>query len=174
MSSQFWNQRDHFTWIDHHSPLKSIAPAHTKAEMAQTRKEKKAFEQKREQLARSLVKEIDDKVMEGKLAASTAATGGIKLIWCGRLRSAAGNAHWTPARGVPAHNGITQHNLRIKLSPSILIDEGIPWTSGLTVGKLRNTLAHELCHCACFVIDDDRHSHHGHLFKRWSVDTFSR
>src|SRR5579859_3594227 len=35
------------------------------------------------------------------------------------------------------------------------------------VEKLRDTLAHELCHCALWVIDNDPHSHHGKLFKQW-------
>lgn len=95
---------------------------------AQSKKAKKDFTQRREKLALELVKEIDDKVMEGKLTQSTAMTGGIKLVWCGRLRSAAGNAHWTPTRGIPLHNRVAQHNLRVKLSPSIITDEGIIFT----------------------------------------------
>jgi predicted SprT family Zn-dependent metalloprotease len=37
----------------------------------------------------------------------------------------------------------------------------------LTIEKLRDTLAHELCHCALWVIDNDPKSHHGKQFKQW-------
>ena len=97
----------------------------TKTQFTDSKKEMKEFSKRREQVARDLAKEIDDTVMEGKLAASTANTGGVKLIWSGQLRSAAGNAHWKPTRGVVPHNGVEQHNLSIKLSPSIITDEGM-------------------------------------------------
>jgi predicted SprT family Zn-dependent metalloprotease len=35
------------------------------------------------------------------------------------------------------------------------------------IAKLRDTLAHELCHCALWVIDKDPKSHHGKQFKQW-------
>ena len=97
----------------------------TKIQLTDTKKEVKEFAKRREQMARDLVKDIDATVMEGKLAASTAKTSGVKLIWSGRLRSTAGNAHWKPTRGIAPHNGVEQHNLSIKLSPSIITDEGI-------------------------------------------------
>ena len=37
------------------------------------------------------------------------------------------------------------------------------------VAKLRDTLAHEICHCALWVINNDPKSHHGKAFKEWSV-----
>jgi predicted SprT family Zn-dependent metalloprotease len=107
--------------------------------------------------------------MEGKLAASTTRTGGVKLVWSTRLRTAAGRAHWTRANSRPLSEMEDQHNLKIELSAKIITSEGnSAKTNGDFLEKLRDTLAHELCHCALWVIDKDPHSHHGKQFKLWS------
>jgi hypothetical protein len=102
---------------------------------AEEKRKTREFGNNRDRIAQKLVQQIDEKVMQGMLNASTAKTGGVKLIWCGRLRSAAGNAHWTAARGVSPHNGVQQHNLRVKLSPSIITDEGRPSRKELMQGN---------------------------------------
>jgi hypothetical protein len=80
-------------------------------------------------MAVDLVRQIDERVMEGKLAASTATTGGVKLVWSTRLRTAAGRAHWTHARGNKADGDKgKQHDLKIELSTKIITDKGIPST----------------------------------------------
>ena len=58
--------------------------------------------------------------MQGKLAKATELTGGVKLIWSTRLRTAAGRAYWTRQKGMK-----DQHNLQIELSTRIITDEGI-------------------------------------------------
>jgi hypothetical protein len=132
-------------------------------------------------MAQDLLDEIDLKVMQGELAKATESTGGVKLVWSTRLRTAAGKAHWIRQKGTK-----DQHNLQIELSTKIITDEGtIPNSSPplspqkslaiasccnrvLMVAKLRDTLAHEICHCALWAINKDPHSHHGKPFKEWS------
>jgi len=113
--------------------------------------------QRRQQLALDLVQAIDEQVMGGKLSAATASTGGIRLIWSSKLRTAAGKAHWNRVQ-LPMGEERNQHHLKIELSPKLITSED----------KLRDTLAHELCHCALWVVDHDPKSHHGKQFKAWS------
>ena len=35
--------------------------------------------------------------------------------------------------------------------------------------RIRNTLSHEMCHLACWVIDNQPREGHGQLFKSWLV-----
>jgi hypothetical protein len=129
-SSKFWDEQDHYTWIDRNTPLKppSKSPSNTSSASAlkDLNIDKKAFLQAREQLALDLVREVDDKVMGGKLSASTITTGGVKLIWSTRLRTAAGRAHWTRVKSRPLDDQTKdQHNLKIELSTKIITSEGI-------------------------------------------------
>jgi hypothetical protein len=111
-SSRFWDKQDHTT-----SSTSTLAN-HSKA--------KKAFLQVREQLALDLVREIDDKVMGGELSTSTTTTGGVKLMWSTRLRTAAGRAHWTKIKSHPlGDQAKDQHNLKIELSTKIITNERI-------------------------------------------------
>jgi hypothetical protein len=120
-------------------------------------------------MALDLVKEIDEKVMGGRLSTSTASTGGVRMEWSSRLRTYAGRAHWTKVRSRPLDTAPDkdQHNLRIELSTKIITDESTPSAGKVDIDKLRDTLAHELCHCALWVIDKDPNSHHGKQFKQW-------
>jgi len=169
-SSKFWDKQDHYSWIDQNTPHKPQKSFPT-VTPAQLNKAKKVFLQIREELAIDLVRAIDGQVMGGKLSASTSATGGVKLEWSSRLRTAAGRAHWNRVKSRPLGETPEQHNLKIELSTKIITSEGFiptPCLHNLTIEKLRNTLAHELCHCALWVIDKDPQSHHGKQFKQWS------
>jgi SprT-like family len=126
-SSNFWNKQEHYTWIDDNTPHKPPPKAGTSKAQANSTKlnrSKKAFFQIREQLALDLVHEIDEKVMGNRLSAGTVTTGGIKLEWSTRLRSAAGRAHWSRVKLRPVNVTEDQHNLKIELSSKIITDEG--------------------------------------------------
>jgi hypothetical protein len=128
-SAEFWDKQDHYAFIDKNTPLKSPSKSSSKASSTSTltnlNKIKKAFLQAREQLALDLVREIDDKVMGGKLSASTTTTGGVKLLWSARLRTAAGRAHWTRVKSRPLSDQTQdQHDLKIELSTKIITSEG--------------------------------------------------
>ena len=190
-SPNFWDKDSHYSWIDQNTPLQppakipktsAVIPPPTPSQY-QLNKQKREFSQQREKLAQELLNEIDSRIMKGQLATATKVTGGVKLVWSTRLRTAAGRAHWTRHRGVEG-----QHNLQIELSTKIITNEGTPshsfpiisqpilrvedilnsWRIMLTVAKLRDTLAHEICHCALWVINNDPRSHHGKPFKQWS------
>lgn len=126
-SSKFWDKQDHYSWIDQNTPHKPPPQKsfpHTTP--AQINKAKKAFLETRERIAIGLVRAIDEQVMGGKLAASTSATGGIKLEWSTRLRTAAGRAHWSRAKSRSLGQTEEQHNLKIELSTKIITSEGFP------------------------------------------------
>src|SRR5579859_1281080 len=129
-SPQFWDKENHFSWIDSHSPSKPTSTItkpnpSLQSQLSSISKTKKTFVQNREQIALDLLREIDEHVMGGKLAAGTASTGGVKLVWSTRLRTAAGRAHWSKVKSRPMGDPIaTQHNLKIELSTKIISDEG--------------------------------------------------
>ncbi|KAI0719123.1 SprT-like family-domain-containing protein [Cerioporus squamosus] len=73
------------------------------------------------------------------------------LEWNKRLLTTAGRAHWKRTR-----EGV--HVTSIQLAEKILdCDE-----------RIRNTLSHEMCHLACWIIDDAPTENHGSLFKNWA------
>jgi hypothetical protein len=38
--------------------------------------------------------------------------------------------------------------------------------------RIRNTLSHEMCHLACWLISNEPKEHHGAIFKSWSIQAF--
>lgn len=36
--------------------------------------------------------------------------------------------------------------------------------------RIRNTLSHEMCHLACWIINRNLKENHGNIWKGWSVD----
>jgi hypothetical protein len=127
-SSKFWDKQDHYSWIDQNTPQKpTTSKTFPTSTPAQINKAKKSFLQTREQLALDLVRDIDEKVMGGQLSASTSTTGGVKLEWSTRLRTAAGRAHWSRMKSSPlgkTEQTEEQHNLKIELSTKIITSEG--------------------------------------------------
>ncbi|KAF8446159.1 SprT-like family-domain-containing protein [Boletus edulis BED1] len=79
------------------------------------------------------------------------------LEWSKRLLTTAGRARWhRSCEGV--------HTTRIELASKILdCDE-----------RIRNTLSHEMCHLACWVIDNHPREGHGQLFKSWANKLMSK
>jgi len=63
----------------------------------------------------------------------------------------------------------------IQLATKILVDEGtrnfdlcfVMETLSTFVDRIRKTLAHEMCHLACWIIDRNPKEAHGSLFKSW-------
>jgi predicted metal-dependent hydrolase len=147
--------RKQTTTIDKAISSPAKAPAKRPLKETTTNKPSKSFLRDREHLATTLLAAIDQTVMSGKLAAATISTGGLKLIWSTKLRTAAGRAHWTHVKR--PLGGQEQHDLKIELSTRLITSEE----------KMRDTLAHELCHCATWVIDNNPNANHGKQFKEW-------
>ncbi|KAK5075216.1 hypothetical protein LTR64_001421 [Lithohypha guttulata] len=165
------------------SPSKSRSPSKVsalKSEQARIREEKKArlaakkaFDSTKEGLALSLLQALDQYVTESKITTMSASTGGIKVIWSKTLRSTAGRANWkrtitkpsgSPIKGDPNSTSVerqqgvvVQHFASIELAEKI-IDRP---------ERLVNTLAHEFCHLANFMVSGVRDQPHGESFKHW-------
>ncbi|KAF4605645.1 hypothetical protein EYR40_004433 [Pleurotus pulmonarius] len=106
---------------------------------------------KRKNYAEDLFKELNALVFDRKLPPST------QLTWSKRLTTTAGRAKWhKSAAGV--------HTTEIELAEKILDCEE----------RIRNTLSHEMCHLACWVIDGCPKEGHGQLFKAWSAKVMLR
>ncbi|KAF9263104.1 hypothetical protein L218DRAFT_1077494 [Marasmius fiardii PR-910] len=75
-----------------------------------------------------------------------------QLSWNKKLCTTAGKAKWNKSR-----NDAVGHS-HIELAPKILDCEE----------RIRKTLAHEMCHLACWIIDGNMKENHGPLFKSWA------
>jgi SprT-like family len=89
-------------------------------------------------------------------------TGGIKVIWSKKLNSTAGMAHWRRESVITTESNGTvtktyRHHASIELATKVIDDET----------RLVNTLAHEFCHLANFMISEVKNNPHGKEFKEW-------
>ncbi|GAA5913372.1 uncharacterized protein JCM6883_003056 [Sporobolomyces salmoneus] len=88
---------------------------------------------------------------------------GLEVVWNARLRNTAGRARWKKVKSTsPSKAGSTtivvRHECTIELSTKVIDTEL----------KLRNTLAHELCHIAAWVLSGEVKPPHGGAFKLWA------
>ncbi|OAX44842.1 hypothetical protein K503DRAFT_764726 [Rhizopogon vinicolor AM-OR11-026] len=106
----------------------------------------KAEEQaRREKYAEKLFAELNSTIFNDGLPRET------KLNWNKRLLTTAGRARWHKSR-----DGV--QTTEIELAAKILdCDE-----------RIRNTLSHEMCHLACWIINGDPKEGHGPAFKAWA------
>ncbi|EEB07141.1 HMG box protein [Schizosaccharomyces japonicus yFS275] len=111
------------------------------------------FEKQREQLASDFAKQLDDKVFGGMLAKSMKDEN-IEIVWSKSFATTAGRANLKRA------NPSTGKAYRafIELSTKVVDSEE----------KLKNTLAHEMCHLACWMLDKVMQPQHGVAFKAWA------
>ncbi|KAF4548340.1 SprT-like protein [Elsinoe fawcettii] len=180
------------------SPLKS--PQKSRAEVLA----RKTFDESKEDIARSFIAELDQKICQGQIASATVSTGGIKIVWSKTLNSTAGRASWkretvrskhpsppvitTSSQGssrsptatpIPPYSSSTpplvpdpgstsiptdnpnvvkyRHHATIELATKVLT----------TPDRLYNTLAHEFCHLATYIISGVKDRPHGAEFKAW-------
>ena len=160
------------------SPCKSPAKSPKKDRAAVLAR--KDFDSTKERLASSFLAELDEKITGSQVSALTAVTGGIKIIWSKKLTTTAGRANWkreavrskstlpkntstepilisdSPVK--PSANTAYIHHASIELSIKVLT----------TSQRLLNTLAHEFCHLADFIISNQRSQPHGPSFKSWA------
>ncbi|KAK8222099.1 hypothetical protein M8818_000269 [Zalaria obscura] len=172
------------------SPRKQSPTKRTKAEI----EARKAWEDSKHDLAAAFLEELDRTVTEGRIGEATEGTGGVRLVWSKTLTSTAGRANWkretirpastssskpntppapdsvtdssvtTPAPApapAPAAVAIYKHHASIELAEKV-ID---------APHRLLNTLAHEFCHLATFILDGQTKNPHGREFKTWGKKT---
>ncbi|RYP40370.1 hypothetical protein DL768_010641 [Monosporascus sp. mg162] len=148
---------------------KQAAPASPKK---QQREAKRAFDEAKDALARSFLRELDERITGGRLGRLTEATGGLRTVWSNTLQTTAGRAHWkckTATRttrntdGTSSTTGEARHEAHIELAAKVLTNES----------DLLNTVAHEFCHLAVFMLDQQadkgkkKPAAHGPEFKAW-------
>ncbi|KAJ9659779.1 hypothetical protein H2201_007215 [Coniosporium apollinis] len=149
----------------------STARSPTKKTQSPTKRTKaaltarKAWDASKLSLAESFVKELDHTVTQGRISALSASTGGIKIVWSKKLNTTAGRAKWRregTTKTSTTDGGATRtyiHHATIELAEKI-ID---------TPDRLLNTLAHEFCHLATFMISNVWDNPHGKEFKSWAA-----
>lgn len=147
-------------------------PSKTALKRAETEKRKaqlarkKSFDNKKASLAEDFLNVVDDAVTGGQIQGLTEETGGVKIVWSKTLQKTAGRANWKRDRSAQTaptdqphpHAGRTpKHQAYIELAERVIDDED----------RLINTLAHEYCHLANFMISGVHNNPHGASFKQW-------
>ncbi|KAF3049965.1 hypothetical protein E8E11_004599 [Didymella keratinophila] len=134
----------------------------------QIRAQRKAFADRKHDIASAFLAELDSTIAGGRIDALAASTGGIQLIWSKTLKTTAGRANWrreviriktSPGGAVPAFHTETRHHCSIELAAKVIDDEE----------RLYNVLAHEFCHLLTFMISEVRNNPHGAEFKGWGA-----
>lgn len=129
---------------------------------------KKAFAQKKHEVAEAFLRELDESITGGKVFEMAALTGGVKIIWSKKLNTTAGRANWkretmrstTLCADNRSETKITyRHYASIELAEKVIDDEE----------RLLNVIAHEFCHLANFMISGIRNNPHGKEFKSWAI-----
>ncbi|KAJ6626944.1 SprT-like family-domain-containing protein [Mycena sp. CBHHK59/15] len=125
------------------SPIKSP----TKQKRLTKKAQQLAERIQREEYAKEVYVDLNSRVFENGLPSLTA----VDIIWNPRMTATAGQAKYHMNR-----NGV--ESATIQLATKILdCDE-----------RIRNTLSHEMCHLACWMIDRNTDEAHGKLFKAWA------
>ncbi|KAI1469432.1 SprT-like family-domain-containing protein [Daldinia caldariorum] len=195
---EFWDPEVNFAWIDEHSPEKPKTEVPEKATKAkkqpgetkrkpgaspakQLRDARRAFDASKEDLARTFLCELDERVTKGQLGKLTRETGGLQIKWSNTLLTTAGRAHWKcrtestttrHADGTSSQGATTRkHHASIELASKVLGNEA----------DLLNTVAHEFCHLAVFMLGGPnaeprgmgerakKPAAHGPEFKAWGA-----
>ncbi|KAL2865578.1 SprT family zinc-dependent metalloprotease [Aspergillus lucknowensis] len=136
-----------------------------KAALAQ----KRSFDNKKADLAEHFLKTLDDAVSGGEVQRVSAETGGVHVVWSKTLQTTAGRASWKrdrrSASSSPSSSGsetpsraVTKHFATIELAERIIDDED----------RLINTMAHEYCHLANYIVSNVRNQPHGASFQAWA------
>ncbi|XP_011551170.3 uncharacterized protein LOC105382893 [Plutella xylostella] len=104
----------------------------------------------REKLTRRLFEDFNKNVFADGLEAD------MPVVWDSKLRSTAGT---TTNRLIKTSTGVRTRTSSIKLSLKVL---DAPC-------RLRDTLIHEMCHAATWVIDQELRAGHGPLWRKWAT-----
>ncbi|GKT39905.1 HMG box-containing protein C19G7.04 [Colletotrichum spaethianum] len=179
----FWSQEFVDEWNEEHSPKKLILPPAQKSpakspvkakagrtESAKQKENKKAFEQRKHELAQMFLRELDDAITQGKLQALAESTGGIKINWSAKLNTTAGRANWRREKVRSRLPDGTEksvsdrHHASIELAEKVIDDEH----------RLLNVVAHEFCHLANFMVSGITGNPHGKEFKAWAAKCSQR
>ncbi|TFK57680.1 hypothetical protein OE88DRAFT_161860 [Heliocybe sulcata] len=127
-------------------PQIAIRTPRTPKQPRMTKKAQAEAEQaKRAAYAEQLFAELNHTVFKDGLRADT------KLVWNTRLLTTAGKARWHKSSDGTRTSSI-------ELATKILDCEE----------RIRHTLSHEMCHLACWIIDNDKAEGHGPVWNKWA------
>ncbi|KAG0148367.1 hypothetical protein CROQUDRAFT_32602, partial [Cronartium quercuum f. sp. fusiforme G11] len=105
----------------------------------------------RDELAERLIERLNAQVFNHMLPAE------LDLVWSKRLNTTAGKAKWTVFKD--GNGKMIREKVVIELGTKVVDSES----------RLMNTLAHELCHVATWIIDRQKDEKHGKFFKAWAT-----
>lgn len=188
----FWSQEVINDWNNQYSPKKTPKSVHARRFFAldedddgnlspceggrrspsksprkrdkQAAEKRKAFNEKKYDLAAAFLKELDQTIVNGQIAALAESTGGVRLTWSKKLQSTAGRANWkretVRSRNPDGTVSTTsyRHHAAIELAEKVIDDED----------RLINVIAHEYCHLLNFMISNVKDHPHGKEFKVWA------
>ena len=173
----FWSQEAVNDWNDEYSPRKVpksqpkklVSQDQSKARATKARLDragKKAFNARKDKLAREFLLELDKKMTGGQISKMAEHTGGVEIIWSKTLNSTAGQALWKGVRikddvYLPGgkRSPVYEHHATIELAEKVVTDED----------RLLNVVAHEFCHLCAIMIDEERNNAHGKVFNSWAT-----
>ena len=110
----------------------------------------RSFARRRGALLEATFAAYDGAVVDGRLAAS------VECVWSKRLRTTSGLTRMKQTRA--SATAPWEKRAVVELSTHVIDSED----------KLKNTLAHELCHAAAWVVDGASKPPHGAPFKTWA------
>ena len=152
------------------SPKSSKSPSKTAIKKAEAEAKRAAkarresFNNKKASFAETFLRVLDTAVSDGEVNRLARQTGGVKITWSKTLQKTAGRAQWrserVECRGPDVQRtGASQytHHATIELAERIIDDQY----------RLINTLAHEYCHLANFMVSRVTDNPHGASFKAW-------
>lgn len=145
------------------TPSKTALKKAEAARKREARERKREFDSRKTDLAHEFLRTLDDGITDGAVHRMAASTGGVKIIWSKTLRTTAGRARYRHERrrnsGNNNSNGDTTnlHHASIELAEKIIDSEE----------RLYNTLAHEFCHLANFMVSRVTSPPHGESFQAW-------
>ncbi|KXH52430.1 hypothetical protein CSAL01_02048 [Colletotrichum salicis] len=179
----FWSQEFVDEWNEEHSPKKLVLPPvqrspakspkkakEQKTATANRKESKKAFEQRKHDVAQAFLQELDETITLGKLQSLAESTGGVKIQWSAKLNTTAGRANWRRETIRTKHadgseKSVThKHHASIELAEKVIDDEN----------RLLNVVAHEFCHLANFMVNGITGNPHGKEFKIWAAKCSQR
>lgn len=107
------------------------------------------FKQHRDKLTKKLFDLFNEKIFENSIPEKT------QIEWSGRLRGTAG---YCRCKKITRRTGAIERAVTIVLSTKVLV----------TADRLRDTLVHEMCHAATWIVNQVSDGH-GRFWKSWYI-----
>ncbi|CAK9840273.1 protein-DNA covalent cross-linking repair protein [Schizosaccharomyces pombe] len=142
------------TGIAVNEKYQSVLKLKEKAPQISSAAKRKSFIKERGMLAKCFLARLEDEVFQGRLTSSLEKKE-IGIVWSKSFSTTAGRAN-LKRNNKDAPLGKKTYAY-IELSDKVIV----------TKERLYNTLAHEVCHLACWIIDNEMQNPHGACFKAW-------